>query len=99
MKIGATPLPNYEAVENGPPGGFTFLASSTGREDACLLHKCPCGCGRIAGLTIGTGEKPSNSPSWLWDGDREKPTLSPSVYAKYDCGWHGYLKAGIWESC
>lgn len=98
MRIGATALPDYDAVENGPPGGFTFLPNQDGEPDQCLLHKCPCGCGRVAGLRIGR-VKPTQSPSWEWDGNREKPTLSPSVYAKYDCGWHGYLKAGIWESC
>ena len=97
MKIEATLLDSYDAVVDGPAGGFTYLSSSEGVQDSCILHKCPCGCGRVAGLRLRnvTDER----PSWIWDGNREKPTLSPSIYAKYDCGWHGYLRAGIWESC
>lgn len=48
------------------------------------------------------------SASWDWNGDVEKPTLSPSVHAlpaepknQYPgrIGWHGWLRNGIWESC
>ena len=48
--------------------------------------------------------------SWQWDGDFEKPTLSPSIlhyvtrrltpYERHDeetC--HGYIRDGGWESC
>ena len=46
--------------------------------------------------------------SWDWDGNIEKPTLTPSVHAlpiePYDdypsrVGWHGFLRNGRWESC
>lgn len=34
---------------------------------------------------------------WGWDGNIEQPTLEPSIH---DIGhWHGYLKAGKFESC
>jgi hypothetical protein len=35
--------------------------------------------------------------SWEWDGNRERPTLSPSVWCRGI--WHGFLRAGRFESC
>ena len=42
-----------------------------------------------------------NRPVWQWDGNREKPTLSPSIGCgpRPDFHWHGYLKAGRFEAC
>ena len=31
--------------------------------------------------------------SWMWDGDFERPTLSPSIDCK-GC-WHGFIEAGV----
>jgi hypothetical protein len=36
-------------------------------------------------------------PSWEWDGDENRPTLTPSVHAPGR--WHGFFKAGRMESC
>lgn len=36
--------------------------------------------------------KPAQSPSWQWDGNREKPTLSPSVHTFGH--WHGWVRNG-----
>ena len=35
--------------------------------------------------------------SWLWDGNEDKPTLTPSIH--YLDNWHGYLTAGQLVSC
>ena len=43
------------------------------------------------------------SPVWGWDGDKIKPTLSPSI--RHHGGvnravlWHGFLKSGRLEAC
>lgn len=42
-------------------------------------------------LPIGT-KKPAEGPSWQWDGNREKPTLSPSIHAYSH--WHGWIRNG-----
>lgn len=44
-------------------------------------------------------------PCWDWDGDREKPTFSPSINClakdpetgeKFaGCGWHGHIVKGV----
>jgi hypothetical protein len=41
-------------------------------------------------------------PSWQWDGNREKPTLSPSIFVGMRStppGWHGFVRAGVMETC
>lgn len=36
-------------------------------------------------------------PVWSWDGDEDKPTLSPSVHCVGY--WHGYFVQGRMQSC
>lgn len=57
---------------------------------------CPCGCGNESWLPIRTvGE----TRGWSWDGDRDNPTLTPSVYnTGMLCRWHGFLTRGEWVS-
>lgn len=96
-RVSATLFTDFDKLESGPPGGIQFGVNMRG--DVCsLIHKCPCGCGDVASLRIGV-EKPAESPSWKWNGNREKPTLEPSVYAKATCGYHGWLRDGVWETC
>lgn len=59
---------------------------------------CPCGCGVLRVLDIGE-QKPEARPSWSWDGNRDTPTLSPSVRFVGDCKWHGFLQAGVFTPC
>lgn len=35
--------------------------------------------------------------TWSWDGNVEKPTLSPSINVPGK--WHGYIKNGVAEAC
>ena len=74
------------------PGAFKYFADGK-NSPAGMNYVCPCGCGALAPLYF----KPEPSPSWHWDGNREQPTLTPSVH--HQGHWHGYLKAGVWESC
>ena len=38
---------------------------------------------------------------WWWNGDRDKPTLTPSigVPATPPYRWHGFLEDGAWRAC
>jgi hypothetical protein len=79
------------------PGDFSYFVDATGR--VCgMSYCCPCGCGRQSGLRFRPTPHP---PSWQWDGNRAQPTLHPSVHhIIYGVThWHGWLKAGVWESC
>lgn len=74
----------------GPPGAF-LDREGTG-PDSWLLC-CP-GCGEVG--------SPRDGQRWQCVSgsfaDVTTLTLSPSI-AKSCCGWHGYLKNGVFESC
>lgn len=66
-------------------------------ELAGIAFRCPCGCGFDSWLPINGPEK---DHGWNWDGNREAPTLTPSVLQSgLPCQWHGYLTAGEWKKC
>lgn len=73
-------------------GAFEYYREGE-RFPAGMIYCCPCGCGATGALAF----RPHESPSWEWDGNHEKPTLSPSVH--HVGHWHGYLRNGVWESC
>lgn len=78
-------------------GGFCFRSPLT---DPIIhvLYVCPCGCGMVGGLNfirLGTPIPSTHKgPTWVWDGNEEKPTISPSVL--HIGHWHGWLKNGMW---
>lgn len=75
------------------PGAYNFYVNFGEPADAApkgMIYVCPCGCGQTGRLRF----RPAPSPSWEWDGNREAPTLSPSVH--HVGHWHGYLRAGLW---
>lgn len=76
------------------PGSFSFYArySDPKKKIVGLLFKCPCGCGDICGINFDKKE----SPCWDWDGNKEKPTVSPSIRRIGDCQWYGWIEEGRW---
>lgn len=76
------------------PGSF-FLEDQGGGE-FWFWYRCPCGCGYRAPLNVGKNFKPSDTPSWTWNGSLSAPTLHPSVWHRGH--WHGWLKDGIWHN-
>jgi hypothetical protein len=92
--VPATRVDDIDAVK-ATPGAFEYYVSDyTGRETpAGIIYRCLCGCGLTGALAF----RPGPRPSWHWDGNRDKPTLSPSVH--HVGHWHGYLRAGVWVSC
>lgn len=75
------------------------------KQPAGILFGCPCGCGSLFSIGFDTHE--SRRPRWHWDGNRERPSTTPSIliYQCDDSGnrvgehWHGYLTAGEFKSC
>lgn len=65
-------------------------------KEASLIFVCPCGCGvsRCASVSPIDGH-----PTWQWNGNREKPTLTPSLLCTQGCKWHGFLTDGVFVSC
>lgn len=102
------------SMEHAEPGDWKFggyYGDPPDAKPAFLLYKCPCGCGDYGALQL-AGEyarevKEPERAKWTWDGNREAPTLTPSIL-HYNTGpngeragehWHGYLKAGVFEKC
>jgi hypothetical protein len=77
------------------PGAIEFVGHKDAAGTAGLAFMCPCGCGREGYLPF----RPEPSPSWEWDGNREAPTLKPSIQQVGGCKWHGWLTAGVFEPC
>lgn len=78
--------------------GTSAWQTNTKEEIAVLLVVCPCGCGNVASLPVKPGY---GGAYWVWDGNVEKPTLRPSIFRSAGCParWHGFLTAGVFESC
>lgn len=67
----------------------------------CLAFVCP-GCIDMlggSGIHVLAVNSTVKSPSWSWDGNLEKPTLSPSVLTGKgsDKICHSFLKKGVFE--
>lgn len=48
-------------------------------EDGRLFFLCP-GCDMVHGISHGPGE----GPRWTWNGNKTKPTFSPSILVRWD---------------
>lgn len=79
------------------PGSFWISDPETAGRKQAFWYCCPCGCSAIAPLSVGNGFKPSDGPSWQWNGSKSEATLHPSV--NHINHWHGWLRDGYWESC
>ncbi len=72
---------------------------------AHILFVCPKGqrCGVLVGPQFVNRPTPDALCIWGWNGDCDKPTLTPSIncIAEKDgkptggCGWHGFITNGI----
>lgn len=76
------------------PGAYEFVEHRDSGSSG-MAFICPCGCGREGYLPF----RPESSPSWQWNGDRQRPTLTPSILQVGGCRWHGYLTAGEFVEC
>lgn len=83
------------------PGNHQFGGCSVDVGSDRLHFNCP-GCGMPGSIRVGH-PKPSASPSWdIVSGSRLDPTTlttAPSIHCISCCGWHGYLRSGVFESC
>jgi len=75
------------------PGASAWTTDFAGNL-AVLRFSCPCGCGYVVSVPI----KPFDVRGWSWDGDKEKPTLTPSIQKLSGCRWHGHLTKGVFET-
>jgi hypothetical protein len=59
-------------------------------EDWAVGFMCPCGCGKRLELLLVKEAK----PSWKLTIEGNKPTLHPSVWLKFGCKSHFWIKKG-----
>ncbi len=65
-----------------------------------IAMACP-GCGQVSAMHVGN-PKPDRKPSWTLTGNLDRldtVSLDPSVNCIGCCGWHGWLRNGIYTSC
>jgi hypothetical protein len=98
MEVTAHEVKDWDDMKN--PGDFiyesAFAVQADGKDEpAGIVFLCPCGCGAHRAARFGG----INHPTWTWNGDKEKPTLTPSLLSTTGCKWHGYLTEGVFRSC
>lgn len=71
----------------GPDGAFRV--GDSGHYLYCI---CPCGCKQYRSIPL----SPAQARGWTWNGNRDYPTLSPSIRDVGVCFYHGYLLDGVW---
>lgn len=73
---------------------------------AHLLFVCPNGrrCAILLGPQSADRPTPDGFCVWAWDGNRERPTITPSINCRSvddegkpagGCGWHGFITNGV----
>ncbi len=90
--VQGTAVPQWDWVADYAPGTFHLTAASSR-----IIYMCPCGCGQARELRLIRSD--ADGSGWRWDGNREQPTLTPSIRHLDRCKWHGFLRAGVWEPC
>lgn len=108
-EVKANRVAGYDDLHNA--GDFFWIESTVG-EVTALAYVCPCGnCGPEYRSAIPVNEGPHEGrPRWKWNGNKDSPTLTPSIqrrlhihahgeHPEYRCDWHGYLTDGVFRSC
>lgn len=77
-------------------GEHYFCGENVEGEPNWLVFGCRNPAGNKTGLcqVALRPQKNSVGASWAWDGNREAPTITPSINCEKVCGWHGWLRAG-----
>lgn len=86
--------------DNGQLGDWAFLIDAQG--NTTLLIRQPDGTERgwLSGIPL--APNPKEKICWDWDGNKEAPTVTPSIHRLPNWnrpGWHGFMRAGKLESC
>ena len=97
-----------EWPEDAPVGTFDISQNGVEGYPGCTAHilfECPNAqrCSVLLGPTFVARPSEGALNIWAWDGNVERPTITPSIncIAEQDgkptggCGWHGYITAGV----
>lgn len=83
---------NDDIFVKGRVGDWSFIERPDGVVSHILVRLPSHDASGIAALPVEAGAPP---PRWNWDGNREKPTLTPSILHHGNPEWHGYLREGV----
>lgn len=93
--------------DNEPIGSFDITCHRVeGYENtAHILFVCPNRkrCGVLLGPRFVDRKTPDSLCVWQWDGNIERPTITPSINCIAEkngqptggCGWHGFITGGV----
>jgi hypothetical protein len=83
----------------GPGGIFLWRLSEPGKTMGHIMLNCP-GCGDSSAMHVRVQGmmKPAEGQSWELS-YTPGITLSPSINCTGCCGWHGWLKNGLFTHC
>lgn len=100
-----TLLPDHDTFDReAKTGDWVFLSGAPGtpyenhRYIAIKLTDADDGVCILPIVTQGDYADPARARTdWYWDGNREAPTLEPSILHHSKVEWHGYMRAGKLE--
>ena len=100
MSVSYQPVDNiFQEEHESTPGAGQFLEDQSGKVTS-LAFICPCGCGRTRCIQVSEPLNGSHGRRiWGWNGDREKPTVRPSILDVGSCEYHGWLTDGQFTKC
>lgn len=79
------------------PGDLLWRGSKPGEKPTRAVFLCPCGCEALLGFVV-AGDS-TQHPVWQWNGNEQKPTVTPSIRFLSGCQWHGFLTDGVFKTC
>lgn len=87
-------IPAEDWPDDGLPAGQFLWLDDRDKGHRTIVYGCPCGCGTTHGLPVAAGgQRPGR---WGWDGNEDRPTVTPSIQIVGGCRWHGWLRGGQW---
>lgn len=78
---------------NLPPARFMFMGKGENGQPKWMSFPCPGKSGVARCMVPLSPQRNGNGATWQWNGDREKPTLTPSINC-HGC-WHGFITDGV----
>jgi hypothetical protein len=83
----------FDAIGEGD--GFRFVGEGADGGPKWMIFECPW-TGQDCRIALRPNQTLANGASWSWDGNREAPTINPSINCG-GCGWHGFVRGGKFE--
>ena len=73
---------------------FTFHGHDANGQPKWMHFPCQRKPDNLCQVALRPSQVNAVGASWQWDGNREAPTITPSVNCEKICGWHGFIEAG-----